>query len=122
MHCVILGFSHSSANAKKAIYDGELEIYAKNINAYLVDAVSVFIKKATKPICDAPEMVFGSMPNDGGNLIIEGTEYYKHVLRLGQRKQTVCIQRNERVDSTLLLLTGRCLNPFDHRRIAVTSA
>ncbi|MCL1893482.1 MAG: hypothetical protein FWG02_04490, partial [Holophagaceae bacterium] len=28
-----------------------------------------------KPICDVPEMVFGSMPNDGGNLIIEENEH-----------------------------------------------
>jgi hypothetical protein len=45
-----------------------------------VDAPDVFIESRSKPLCDAPEMVFGSMPNDGGHLIIEADEY-KEFLR-----------------------------------------
>jgi hypothetical protein len=45
-----------------------------------VDAPDVFIESRSKPLCDVPGMVFGNMPNDGGNLIIEENEY-KEFLR-----------------------------------------
>ena len=48
---------------------------AKHINAYLTDAADVFVESRRKPIVtDAPELVFGSMPNDGGNLSDWNTE------------------------------------------------
>ena len=48
----------------------------KRINAYLADAQHVFIDSRSS-VLDAQTnpMVFGSMPNDGGNLIIEENEY-----------------------------------------------
>ncbi len=46
----------------------------KNINPYLVEADSVIISKRSKPICDVPEIVFGNMPNDGGNLLFTDQE------------------------------------------------
>ena len=61
VHCVIVGFS---------FYKTE-----PNINPYLIQAPNVFIESRKKPLGDVPEMVFGSMPNDGGNLIIEADEY-----------------------------------------------
>ncbi|MBQ1698463.1 MAG: class I SAM-dependent DNA methyltransferase, partial [Bacteroidales bacterium] len=75
VHCVIVGFSLQSTDVKR-IYnpDGTSET-AKNINAYLMDAPNVFIDSRNKPICNVPEMVFGNMPNDGGNLIIEENDY-----------------------------------------------
>lgn len=36
-----------------------------------MDAKDIFISKRRNPICNVPEITFGSMPNDGGNLIIE---------------------------------------------------
>lgn len=72
VHCVILGFS----NVSSAMADGIRRLYrsdgtyqaCSNINGYLVDGPSVFIDSRTKPLCDVPEMIFGSMPNDGGFL------------------------------------------------------
>ena len=61
VHCVIVGFSYNKTEP--------------NISPYLVKAPTVFIERRTRPISDAPEMVFGSMPNDGGHLIIEPDEY-----------------------------------------------
>lgn len=75
VYCVIIGFANYDTN-NKLIYEyenikGEAhELKVKNINPYLVDAKDVFIVKRRKPICDVPEISFGSMPNDGGNLII----------------------------------------------------
>ena len=42
---------------------------AKRINAYLTDAADVFVESRRKSVCpDGLELVFGSMPNDGGYL------------------------------------------------------
>ena len=68
VHCVIIGFSICHSERKRRIFDGNTVIEAANINGYLIDAPSVAIDNRTKPICDVPEMVFGSMPNDGGFL------------------------------------------------------
>ena len=61
VHCVIIGFSYQKTTP--------------NISPYLIEAPTVFIERRTKPLCNVPEMVFGSMANDGGNLIIEENEY-----------------------------------------------
>ena len=76
VHCVIIGFSVVENTKPKIIFENEHEkIEAKNINGYLLDMPNVFVGNRNKPICDVPEMVFGSMPNDGQNLIIEADEY-----------------------------------------------
>jgi hypothetical protein len=75
VHCVIIGFANFDTG-KKIIFDyenpkGEAhEIRAKNINPYLVEGKDIFVLKRTKPICNVPEMNYGSMPNDGGHLLM----------------------------------------------------
>ena len=81
VHCVIIGFAILDAK-KKIIFDYDntsserpLSIFAKNINPYLVDAPNVFLQNQKQPISsDVPEIVFGNMPNDGGNLLLGETE------------------------------------------------
>ncbi len=68
VHCVIIGFSIASNTRKKIIYSAERLQIVENINAYLLNAENVFIENRKKPICNVAEMVFGSMPNDGGFL------------------------------------------------------
>ena len=76
VHCVILGFSSCESKKEKVIYLNESQkVTAKNINGYLIDAPDIFIENTKKSICDVPEMVKGSIPVDGGNLIIESDEY-----------------------------------------------
>jgi hypothetical protein len=59
----------------KYIFTDGLQIEAKNINGYLVDAPSVFIYRRTKVLSSTlPRMVLGSMPKDGGHLVIEPSE------------------------------------------------
>lgn len=79
VHCVIEGFSVVGKPEKRIFeYDdikGEpSEISAKNINPYLVDAPNVILEKRRKPISDVPEMSYGSMPNEGGNLLLSEIE------------------------------------------------
>ena len=78
VHCVIIGFSSlSSASGvrPKRIYISDLQsVPAKNINGYLLDAPDMWIQSRTAPLADVPEMVFGSMANDGGHLILSAEE------------------------------------------------
>ena len=73
VHCVIVGFS--KVNVPKVIYDNEKQKNVENINAYLIDAPSVFVDSRKLPICKVPEMVTGNRPADGGHLIIEAEDY-----------------------------------------------
>lgn len=79
VHCVIVGFANYDAG-KKFIYEyGDInedphEVNVKNINPYLVDAPDVVLESRRKPICPVPPIIFGSMPNDGGNLLLSDDE------------------------------------------------
>ena len=68
VHCVIIGFSIAPFTKPKYIYSAERPLIANNINAYLIDAPSVFIESIKKPLSNVPNLVFGSMPNDNGFL------------------------------------------------------
>ena len=73
VHVVIIGFGAFDTTGKK-IYDYETETVtvspAKNISPYLVEGSDAVVQSRSKPICAVPEIVFGNMPNDGGNLIL----------------------------------------------------
>ena len=79
VHCVIVGFSKFTRKEKQIFdykdirSDAEI-ITAKKINAYLVDADSLLITKKSAPIANVPAMSYGSMPNDGGYLILNNEE------------------------------------------------
>ena len=77
VHCVIVGFSNSYSNSQKdkLIFDNGKCNIAENINPYLIDAPNVFIDNRKKPISNVPEMIKGSSPVDGGNLIVEAEDY-----------------------------------------------
>jgi restriction-modification enzyme MmeI-like protein len=79
VHCVIIGFALHDA-AEKRIFDYETpqaeahEIKAKNINPYLVDAANAVLPNRRSPVSEGPPIVFGSMPNDGGYLLLSSEE------------------------------------------------
>ena len=79
VHCVIIGFGAHEAKTKRLFSYEEItgepqEIKAQNINGYLVAAPDVFVESRSDPISPVAPMVFGSMPNDGGNLILNEEE------------------------------------------------
>ena len=77
VHCVIIGFSSSSASgvSAKTIYLSNFQsVQASNINGYLADAPDVFIENRSTPLCQAPAMNFGNMPRDGGGFILSEAE------------------------------------------------
>lgn len=79
VHCVIIGFGKENVK-DKYIYEYEdikgepTVIKVKNINPYLVQGNDTVILKRRKPICNVPEISFGSMPNDGGHLLLTDEE------------------------------------------------
>lgn len=75
VHCVIVGFSVAENNAPKLLFTSDRVQTVANINAYLIDAPTVFIDSRNKPICNVPAMTTGNRPADGGHLIIEAEDY-----------------------------------------------
>lgn len=75
VHCVIVGFSVAPNERERRLYDGDRYQIVENINAYLIDAPSIFVGSRKNSICNVPEMTTGNRPADGGHLIIEDSEY-----------------------------------------------
>jgi len=73
---IILGFRNKSST-KKHIYTDGICYEVNNINAYLANSSDVLINKSTNSISKLPKMSFGSMPNDGGFLILSEDEREK---------------------------------------------
>ncbi len=76
VHCVIVGFGLQEPKTCTLFdYSGNdkdegVEIPVNRINPYLVDAPDVMLANRRNPICDVPEMIYGSKPTDGGNLLL----------------------------------------------------
>lgn len=79
VHVVIIGFANCNTN-EKLLYEYENskneihEVKIKNINPYLVEGDDIVILKRNRPLCAVPEISFGSMPNDGGYLLLTDEE------------------------------------------------
>ncbi len=74
---VIILSLRNTSNEPKYIFSGNTRKETKNINPYLIDASNTIIVGRTKPLSNFPEMNFGSMPNDNGNLILDEVEKQK---------------------------------------------
>lgn len=79
VHVVIIGFALQDTPKKTLfVYDdikGEPHaVAANNINPYLLDAPNVVVTARNAPIANLPEMVNGSKPTDGGNLLLSQAE------------------------------------------------
>lgn len=79
VHCVIVGFALQD-ELEKWLFDYETlksephSIKANQISPYLVDAANVVLENRRSPIYPVPPIVFGSMPNDGGYLLLSTVE------------------------------------------------
>jgi len=74
VHVVIIGFGCLDLPAKQIFTgDGKQTSVEKvrNISPYLVEGPDIVILPRTKPISPVPEIVFGSMPNDGGHFLLD---------------------------------------------------
>jgi len=79
VQCVIIGFTiHIPEDRWIFEYEDPKSdshaIRVGRINPYLVDAPDVFLQNRRSPISTVPEIVWGSMPNDGGHLLLTDEE------------------------------------------------
>jgi len=73
--CVIVGLSSKGKRTTKWLYTGGTRRRASVINGYLVpDGANVIVAASDQRINGFPQMVFGSMPRDGGHLILSRQE------------------------------------------------
>jgi len=73
--CVIIGIAPRSKLAPKTIYEDDFSRSVSNINAYLVEGQDMFVESVPSPLSRAlSRMETGSVPNDGGNLILSWAE------------------------------------------------
>jgi len=88
---VIILSLRNVSNKEKYLFDNNIRKLAKNINPYLLDAANIIVVGRNNPISMVPEMAFGSMPNDEGNLILDKKETEKLILDYPESK---CIIKN----------------------------
>ncbi|MDE5557731.1 MAG: class I SAM-dependent DNA methyltransferase, partial [Ruminococcus sp.] len=60
-----------------------------NISPYLINADNILIERRKKPVCDVPPITKGCQPTDGGNLIIEESDYADFVKREPKAKKYI---------------------------------
>ncbi|MBD3863264.1 class I SAM-dependent DNA methyltransferase [Olleya marilimosa] len=71
---VIIVAIRNTSNEAKYIFTDNLKKLAKNINPYLLDSSNIMVTGRSKPISKFPEISFGNMANDGGNLLLSSKE------------------------------------------------
>lgn len=89
VYCVIVGFNCVNDKNLKRLYSNERLQLVENINAYLINAENVFIENIKKNLCNMPEMQKGSIPVDGGNLIIEEFDYQNFIAKEPNAKKYI---------------------------------
>lgn len=80
VHCVIIGFSCVDRKHKQLFTYSDIdaeptENSVANINAYLVNAPTIFVQNKDVPVSAVPAMRYGNMPRDGGFLIFDENDY-----------------------------------------------
>lgn len=127
VHVVVIGFGFHNAT-QKVIHDYSEKGEAigisnpSNISPYLTDGPNSAIRNRSRQISGAPEMSFGSMPNDGGNLLLSTAERDELLERHPEANRYV-----KRLISSSQYLSGKdrwCLwlvdcEPGDIRRLEV---
>lgn len=71
---VIILALRNVSDATKYLFIDNFKKLAKNINPYLTDATNIIVIGRSKPISKFPEISFGNMANDGGNLLLSEQE------------------------------------------------
>ncbi|HRO09452.1 MAG TPA: N-6 DNA methylase [Saprospiraceae bacterium] len=94
VHCIIVGFANYDTN-NKSIFEYENikaephEIKAKNINPFLVEGKDITVENRKSPICNVPEIVYGSFALDDGNYTISENERNEIILANGNSERLI---------------------------------
>jgi len=76
VHVVIIGFGLTDTTTK-LIFDYEngrgapTSVKVSNIAPYLFEGDDAVVSERRTPICDVPPIIYGSMANDAGNLVVD---------------------------------------------------
>lgn len=73
---VVIGLSANMACYHRLFYNNTVRV-CDSINAYLLAGPNIIISRMSEPISNVPNMIRGSMPSDGGGLILSESEYKK---------------------------------------------
>lgn len=86
VHCVVTGFDRSDKGRPAVLFDydqprGEPRRVpvAGQINGYLHDAPTVYVDTRERPLANLPLASFGTMPADGGHLLLDAEGYARAV-------------------------------------------
>ena len=58
----------------RKLFEGNIIVEAKNINAYLIDYDNVFVEGRRNPLCGVPKIGIGNKPVDGGFYLFKDNE------------------------------------------------
>ena len=72
--CVIVGVGTLRSGQSPRLYEGNAIGTCSQINGYLVSGPLLYVKQKGSPMFDLPQMIYGSMANDGGALILSEDE------------------------------------------------
>ncbi|KZZ78846.1 DNA methyltransferase [Oleiphilus sp. HI0133] len=86
--CVIVGLSRNR-NSERKIYMDSMVVDASNINEYLIDAPSIFVKPRKIPLSPRPQISRGNIPNDGQNLLLSEGEKNDLIKRYPEIKTSI---------------------------------
>ena len=80
VHCIVVGYSNHERKEKTIFSYDDISgdpnsNKAKLINGYLIDAPLMFFDKSKVQVTNELPMDYGSMPNDGGYLLLSDEEY-----------------------------------------------
>jgi hypothetical protein len=77
---VIVGVKRTADKDQRRIFEEQSVREVDQINPYLAPSPTVYVTAKPTPLSDLPRMVMGSMPRDGGNLILSQDEahHLKH--------------------------------------------
>lgn len=94
VHVVIVGFADFDTDTKRifdypSVKEEPVEITAKNVNPYLIDAPDIIAAARMTPICKVPNIVNGSIPADGGNLLLDPDEKAAFIMAEPQAAQWI---------------------------------
>jgi len=82
VHCVIIGFSSSSKDIRKLLFEDNTHYKKVNkINPYLIEGENIIISNRANPISKCSLITTGSQPTDDGNLLFDKDEANDFVLK-----------------------------------------
>lgn len=73
----IVGLCNKKCIKDYFIFENSKKNKVAHINAYLTSGSDIIVKNRNSSLSDFPEMKFGSMPNDGGHLLLSADEREK---------------------------------------------